>query len=462
LFAGLTYFSISDFHEASTQLLNKDVASHIATFTSPFTNEGIDKKKADSVFYDAMVLSPSAEVYFLDTAGKVIAFHAEQKEIKQWMIPLSNIQKLILSQGKEYIKNPDPKDPGSNKIFSAAEVWNQSKKLGYIYVILGSNKSMSQILFKNYFGSLLIKIAFVIIILSILFTFFYINRIQKSFMGMIKILKRFQDGDFDARFPIKQNDELAPVTTAFNNMADLLVYNINKLTKSETERKDFVANISHDLRTPLSIARGYTETILMKNEKQISQLEQEEFLQLIYRKIRQVEHMVQQLFDLSKMEAIEFEPKKEPFIFSEVLQEIIYESSSSAKEKNITIDSKECQDASWIFADVAMMERVIQNLIVNAIKYTPQDGFIKINLIKESETLIFKIQNSGEIINEPMVKWFNNESESNLLNNRPSNSGIGLVIVKKILQLHKYKYEVISEASVGNTFIIHIPVSNNT
>ena len=459
LFMGITYLSTSNFHDASMQLLNKDVAAHIAEFTSPFRGGGIDKKKADSVFYNAMVLSPSSEVYFLDTAGKVIAYHADTKDIKQWILPLANIRKLIASQGKEYIKGPDPRDPENPKIFSSSEVFNNSKKLGYIYVILGSNKNITQMLYNTYFNGLIIKVLLVIIILSILFTFFYVNRFQKSFNHMLIILKKFQNGDFEARFTINENRELEPVTTAFNKMADLLVFNIDKITKSEKERKNFIANISHDLRTPLSIARGYTETLLIKKEKQISLEEEEEFLELVYRKILQVEHMVKQLFELSKMESVEFSPKKEPFIFSEILQEIVYESASAASEKNIVINSTKCEDDSWVFADVSMMERVIQNLLVNAIKYTPGNGWINVILLKESEMLILKIQNSGHTLNQQMVNWFNNPKDTDLLSNRPANSGIGLAIVKKILQLHKYRCEVVAE-NFANTFIIYMPVHN--
>ncbi|MEO6454419.1 MAG: HAMP domain-containing sensor histidine kinase [Ginsengibacter sp.] len=456
LFMGLTYYSTTNFHEASTQLLNKDVAAHIAKFTSPFENDGINKKKADSVFYDAMVLSPSAEVYFLDTAGRVIAYHAEEKEIKQWVVPLENIKKLIVSKGTVFIKNTDPKHPDVPKIFSAADVVYQSKSLGYIYVILGSNTDVTNMLYKSYFSNLFIKVFLLIIVVSIIFTFIYLNRFQKSFNHMIVVLKKFEEGDFRARFTSKEDDELAPVTTAFNNMADLLVYNIDRLTKSEQERKEFIANISHDLRTPLSIARGYTETLMMNDEKHVH--EQQEFVQLVYRKIRQVEHMVKQLFDLSKMESVDFTPKKEPFIFLEILQELIHASASSAAEKNININCSACTNSSWITADIGMMERVIQNLLVNAIKYTPENGSIIISIEQKMQTLIFKIGNSGHVLNADTVKWFNNLSDDTLLHNRPSTSGIGLVIVKKILHLHQYKFELITEESVGNTFIIHIPI----
>ena len=140
LFIIITYLATMHYHLASTQLLNKDVAAHIAKFTSPFNDNGINKQKADSVFKDAMVISPSAEVYFLDTNGKVIAFHAPPNNVQLWQVSLENVKKYIAAQGKEYIKAPDPRDPLHPKIFSAAEVSGKKGKLGYIYVILGSKQ----------------------------------------------------------------------------------------------------------------------------------------------------------------------------------------------------------------------------------------------------------------------------------------------------------------------------------
>ncbi len=459
LFMVITYFTTKNFHEASTQLLNKDVAAHIAEFTSPFTNDGINKRKADSVFKDAMVISPSAEVYFLDTAGKVIAFHPNEKEVRLWQLPLKNINRLIASNGQDYITGPDPRDPSNPKIFSAAKVKGKSKDLGYIYVILGSNKNVTNMLYTSYFGSLLVKVFFVIIVLSIIFSLVYLNRIQKSFNRMISVLERFQDGDLEARLNIKENEEFAPVTTAFNKMADLLVYNIDRLTKSEKDRKDFIANISHDLRTPLSIARGYTETLLMKNEKQVTQQQQEEFLQLVHRKLGQVEHMVKQLFDLSKMESAELVPNKEPFVPSEIVQEIIHTYQLTAGEKKVSLKCTQCQYHVWVNADIAMMERVFQNLIDNAIKNTLVDGEIQVSIVVSEKDLVFTIENSGSSIPADILNWINDsKDDGSFSGSRPAKVGLGLLIVKKILHLHQYFFKAESNAGIGNRFTIIMPV----
>ena len=213
LFAALTHYATTHYHLASTQLLNKDVAAHIAKFASPYDRNGINKRKADSVFKNVMVLNPSTVVYFLDSAGNIMDFYGPKKEIKLWKISLENINKYILSEGQEYIKSPDPKDPSNDKIFSAAEVKSNSKKLGFIYVILGSNeyKNVSEMLFSSHISNLAIKAFVFIIILTIIFSLLYINRIQRSFNSMINVLEKFQQGDFNARFKINNNDELAPV-----------------------------------------------------------------------------------------------------------------------------------------------------------------------------------------------------------------------------------------------------------
>jgi signal transduction histidine kinase len=459
LFISITYLSTTNFHQASTQLLNKDVAAHIATFTSPFQNDSINTKKADSVFYNAMVLSPSAEVYFLDTSGKVIAYHAKKADIKQWNLPLTNLKKLIASKGEAYIKGPDPKDPGNDKIFSAAEVIGKSGNLGYIYVILASNKSVSNLL-SSYVGSFLVKVFFIIIALSILIAFLYLRRIERSFNDVMLVLDKFQNGDLEARFKTKEHNDLGEITQAFNKMADLLVYNINSLKKSEKERKNFITNISHDLRTPLSIARGYIETLMIKkSNNDLSISEQETYVHIILNKIQQMDEMVNQLFELSRIDAVEFKAAKEPFVLSEIVQEMVKNFQLIAKQKNIDLKCTQCQYHVWINADVSMMERVVQNLVQNAVNNTPENGVIQIALSIENEELILKIQNTGRPMPEDLLKWINNSKEENRLTaDWSSTSGIGLLIVKKILQLHGSYLKAYTDNNTGNIFTFGMPI----
>ena len=222
VFTGVTYMATTNFYEASTQLLNKDVASHIARFISPYGRAGFDRHKADSVFYDAMVISPSAEVYFLDTSGRVIYFHGAPEEIKRAIIPLTDIHRYLESKGTRPISGPDPRDPAHRKIFSAAAVEGESGRLGYIYVVLGNQqyRSVTQMLYSSQVTPTVLLTVAAVLAISLLLTMLYLHRMRVRFDELVGVMgKRFREGDF-------------------------------------------IVNLSHDLRTPLAIARGYGETLL--------------------------------------------------------------------------------------------------------------------------------------------------------------------------------------------------------
>ena len=443
VFIIITYVSATNYYQATTQRLNKDVAAHIAKFTSPFGKKGLDKKIADSVFYDAMVLSPSIEVYFLDTTGNVIYYQAPDSAIRLRKLPLQNIKDHIRSQGLDYIKGPDPKNPDRQQVFSAAEVNNGLEKMGYIYVILGSNeyRKVSNSLFENHAVLLSLKVFGIVIFLSLLISLLYLNRIRKNFKKITSVLEQFSEGDYKARLKMNNFNEFSSIADGFNSMADMLVLNIEKLERSAKERKDFIANISHDLRTPLTIAKGYLETLNDElNNEEADKVKREEFVGVAYKKIQQLDSMVGQLFELSRMESSEFKPVKEPFVISDILEESVNAARKSALKKNIGITCTGCQDSYWINADIGMMERVIQNLIDNAVKYTQPSGVIHVGLIKNRNEVEVIVENSVSSPSNALFEWINSTKTTRTVNGKP-HTGLGIAIVIKILQLHGYLYK---------------------
>ncbi|MHA4807320.1 HAMP domain-containing sensor histidine kinase [Flavitalea flava] len=453
LFITLTYLATVHYYQATTQRINKDVAAHIAKFASPFDSTGLNRKIADSVFYDAMILSPSVEVYFLDTAGKVMYFHAPDSVIKVWQLPLDHIRQYINSGGLEYIKGPDPKLPGMEKIFSAAEVRHGNRNLGYIYVVLGGNnyQTISQMLFGNHVTSLAIKVSAIVVILSIVVSLFYLNRIKRKLIRITDVMTAFREGNYKARFDSGIFDEFSSLTGSFNTMADLLTHNIERLEMAEMERKNFLANISHDLRTPLTVIRGYVETLQGEsNSERLTSEKQEEITVLLHKKIRQMESMIMQLFELSRMESAEFKPAREPFNISEVMEEMTSDLRKPAEKKKIQLSSSGTHEMTWIDADIALMERVIQNLAANAIRHTPQHGWVHIKLEKKEQDILAIFENSSPALPEDLLQWINTNTNTIHKNtDLKARRGLGLAIVKKILQLHGYEIK----ASNTNGFV---------
>ncbi|WCT14274.1 HAMP domain-containing sensor histidine kinase [Mucilaginibacter jinjuensis] len=454
LFVYVTYSATSDYYQASTQLLNKDIASRIATLSSPFSKEGIDHKKADSVFKNTMIISPNTEVYFLDTMGNVKYYFAPDSLIKQRKVPVDKIE-AYLNDHLHLIKNIDPRDPDNPKIFSAAPVMVDDQNIGYIYVILVSKeyRNVAEFVFKSQVGGWATKGFFLLILVTVIFSFLYTSRLQKRYNNVIHILNQFRDGNLNVRFDVVKKDDFFPIADAFNRMVAMLDSNFSRLKLLEDERKNFLANISHDLRTPLAVARGYTETLLIESD--IDKAAQESYLEMVLNKILQVEKLVLQVFELSRMDAVNFEPKKEPFIFSEILQENIKGAEFQAKKKNIQIVCENCEDNSWVNADINMMERVIQNLLENAVKYAPDNGIIKISLARGPEKLIVQLENSGQPLPNPILSWVNDLSAEDALH-RPKEAGLGLALVKRILRLHNFSFFAKTSDEKFNCFTISI------
>jgi signal transduction histidine kinase len=461
-FVFISYLSVVHFYQASTQLLNKDVAAHIAKFTSPFDHGELNKQKADSVFYQAMVVSPSVEVYFLDTTGRVIYFHGARNDVREQVISMESIREYLNHKGQIYIKGPDPRDPSDPKIFSAATVQSSSGIIGYIYVILGSTeyRSVTNLIFKSHAAGLLLEIFLFILLATIVMTLLYLNRLERNFRKLIVVLRKFESGDLSARFQEKDKNELTPVTQAFNKMSGMLVDHIEKLKRAELERKDFTTNISHDLRTPLAIARGYAETLSLSLDKdRTGHSKNSDYAKLIISNIQTVEHMVQQLLDLSKMESAGMIIQKQPFVFSEIVLEFIHSLSLTVQGKKTEIKCVDCENAAWIYADIHMMERVVQNLLTNALKFTPENGQISIQLKNEQNDLVFEISNQGNPMPDSLLAWLN-ENKPDASATRPHSHGLGLVIVKTILQLHSFQMEAAFTAGVGNRISFRMPVTN--
>jgi len=406
VFTGITYIATTNFYETSTQLLNKDVAAHIARFTSPYGREGFDRQKADSVFYEAMVISPSAEVYFLDTTGKVIYFHGQPEEIKSRQIPLDQILRYLRVDGRQHINGPDPRDPEHPKIFSAAAVEGDSGRVGYIYVVLGNAqyRSVAMMLYNSEVTPAVLGTVAAILTISLLVTLLYLHRMRLRFDELVNMMgKRFREGDF-------------------------------------------MVNLSHDLRTPLAIARGYGETLLLKKEE-LSAVQAKEYTELVVEKIQQVEGIVNQLFELAKIESPNFEPHREPVVFSEMMGEVLRAVGARGR-----VEQRGVEEGAWIEADVAMMERVVQNLVVNALAYTPAGGRIGVALGREDGELVFRIENEGAALPDDLLEWINVRGAG-----RPGRPAIGLAIVRKILDLHGYGFR--AESGGGwNRFAVKMGV----
>jgi signal transduction histidine kinase len=228
-----------------------------------------------------------------------------------------------------------------------------------------------------------------------------------------------------------------------------------KLSSVDKLRKEMIANISHDLRTPLTSLSGFIETLYLRR-KDITLPEREQYLTIAMKESDRLKKLIDDLFELSKLEANQVNMNAEAFPIAELLQDVIAKYEVICQEKGITISSNLSEQTPWVVADIKLIDRVLQNLLDNAIKYNLEaDGRIDLILQKVDNQLFIKVHNLGKTIDPSVLpqlfdRYFKISSSDN-------STGLGLAIVKKIVDLHQS--EIIVESQNGETtFSFYLPI----
>jgi signal transduction histidine kinase len=219
-------------------------------------------------------------------------------------------------------------------------------------------------------------------------------------------------------------------------------------------RRELVSNVSHDLRTPLASIHGYLETVMMKQDS-LSKEEVHKYLNTSLQSTDRLRTMVDELFDLSKLESKERKLNLEKMSLGELLSDVTNQFRVNASEKNIQLVSNIPVDLPLVMADVALMDRVIQNIIGNSIKFCNSGDSIVVSAGAEGSRVWVEIKDSGVGISEEDLPHIFNRFHKGKTDR--SGTGIGLAIVKSVLELHKASYQVHSKSNEGTSFKFSLP-----
>ena len=443
------------------QRLNAEMASHIISEVKPFLNGEITEDATDEIMHHMMAINPSIEVYLLDPEGNILNYVAPYKKVKLSSVSLEPIGDFIETEGQECILGNDPRNPGENKVFSAAPVYENEELIGYVYVILAGEdyEEVSAITQSSLLWDLGIKSSLITILVAFIVGMVAIWYITSNLHHIILAFRRFQGGDMNARITRDfGKSEFSQLATTFNDMADTIKGNIENLKSMENLRRELVGNVSHDLRTPLAVIHGYIETLIIKHDTYTSE-ERAKYLNVILESTEKLKKLVEELFELSKLEAKQITPKKEPFYINELIQDIIHKYELIIKERNIEITPIFEKDISLVHADLSLIERVLQNLIDNAIKFTPSGGKITLETNDLDRYVEIRVTDTGKGIPEEQIpfvfdRYHIGDKRLSLDNN---STGLGLAIVKKILEIHDATIRLKSQLNQGTSFAFQLP-----
>jgi two-component system OmpR family sensor kinase len=467
----LTLFTTTRHIQEVNQELNHSLAEHLVQEKILMRNGQIDQAALEDVFHMLMVINPTIELYLLDPEGKILAYSAPPGSVKRKRVSLDPIRRFLSGSWSLPILGDDPRDLTRQKIFSVQPIEPASDRTGlnqgYLYIVLASEEydSVAAMVRRSYILRLSTAIAAAGLVCALLGGLFVFNLLTRRLHRLAVTMDRFKQTssaetlDLAGRARAGRGDEIDRLALSFEEMAERIGQQMRALQEKDELRRVLVANVSHDLRTPLATIHGYLETLLLK-EGQLTSEERRQYLEIATKHSERLGKLISALFELSKLESRETGLRIESFSLAELAQDVIQEFQLIAREKSIHLRADFGEKLPFVRADISLIERVLENLIENAIRHTPRRGSVTVSLEPDDGSVRVRVGDTGCGIPEEALPHifdrFYRVPGADV--DRPlRGTGLGLAITKRILELHGSAIDVVSRLRQGTVFTFCLP-----
>lgn len=455
------YCEITDTNTARVeQTLYKGLAEQIIHYSDDLQEGKISRSALEPAFHSLMLLGPSYEIYITDMQGQLQVYAADPAVIKRNSIGTAPLEAFI--SGSNFpIYADNPRSETLQKLFSAAPIYRDNAQIGYVFVILAGDKYDSVVKDMSV-DSDVYKILFALItffLLALMLLGFIFARIVKPISQLDTDMTNFVNADFSRVSATPPSKNAAKeIINLHNNFASLegKIYNqLTQIKSTEQLRREMLSHISHDLKTPLASLKGYLETWLI----QYGNAAGVDFIKVAEKNANQLQRLVEQIIELAQLDSNTVSLYQEPVAIAELAQDVLSKFQLQAEKQHVALSVEPKDPSLQAIADIAKLERVLTNLVDNALRHCQDGDSIKIQLKHKNNQVIISIADSGMgIPKEEVNKIFDAHYRAkNTINGSQGNSGLGLAIVEKLLSLHHSKITVTSVLTKGTTFSFALP-----
>lgn len=288
------------------------------------------------------------------------------------------------------------------------------------------------------------------LVVSFITVYYLSYRLTRPLRDMAKATQHYAQGDFSYKVKVRGHDEVAQLGEAFNSMA-------MSLSVLESSRRSFVANVSHELKTPMTSIGGFIDGML---DGTISEDRYEYYLKIVSDEVKRLSRLVTGMLNMSKLEAGEMNMNLKSFDICADIFKTLLSFERKINEKSIDIQGLETMESTLVTADEDLMMQVVYNLIDNAVKFTPEHGYIAFKTYRDKEKMFVSIKNSGAGIEreeaEKIFERFYKIDKSRSYDVK--GAGLGLYLVKSIIELHGGQIVVDSRVGEYTEFVFWLPV----
>lgn len=437
-----------------------------------------DAVRMKQIAAHVMAINPAVEVYLLDETGRVVAHALEARPRENPVgvqVDMAPMQRLLRAAADERdvrlpVFGTDPRMAGRLNSFTVAPVAGPGGKMGYLYIVLNGQKAQSasaSLSNSDALRATALGAAAATLLAAAVLAIAWLQ-LTRPLRRLTRELQGFRIDGEPAAVPA-EGDEIGVLRHAVLAMQRRIALQFQRLEDADRQRRELTSNISHDLRTPLSSIQGYVETVLLRGEA-LGPEQRAVHLRTALRHTELLGKRIADLFELSKLDAGRVLPRQEVFCLAELLQDVLQNYRLAAQQRGVELQLSAGSHAmARVQADIAMIERVLQNLIDNALRHTAAGGQVELAIEDRGEFLQISVSDTGSgIATQHLPHIFerywraadatDSTNATDTGDSAPATSaGLGLAIVKRILDLHGSAVRVRSELKRGTRFEFLLP-----
>ena len=443
------------------QELHRDLAAALAPRFQPHLMADIDSAAIQRTINGLTQVNRRIDVYLLGPEGM----------IKSWFIdargrPLEpSVETAVLdgflAGAPLPLLGPDPARPGARRPFSVAPIAIMGEPGCYLYLVLQGERYdavAASARRRSLAGPALGGLALAFLVAALVGVAAVVL-LTRPLGRLAETVGAFERGGLAVRADASGRGEVGRLGAAFNRMAAQIEAQVEALRRTDAQRRDLVANVSHDLRSPLAALRGYLETAHVVGDRAGPE-ERRTYTERALRAAERLSDMVTDLFDLARFDAAEVRAELEPTALAELVADVVAEGQGRAEACGVALRVRAEDGLPLVPADARLAERAVSNLVDNALRHTPPGGSVSVDVARaDGGGVSVAVRDTGEgIAPDVLPRVFERFVRADA-SRTGGGAGLGLAIVKRIVDLHGGTVRVESVLGAGATFTATFPAT---
>ena len=445
----------------------------------------LNREDTENLFEKMLLLDPRSAIYLLDSTGRIRAGYTKERSISgRASIALAPIERLLSAPLGETVFGDDPEFADSRRLFAAAPLVSTSAvtssgprqlPTGYVYVLMRPpTADVRQTLLSSYANRSAFAVAVGGALATALLVFAVLMLITQPLRRLTDAVDAVSATGLNAASDSAEaiaavslphdryesrNDEIGRLARAFRAMVNRLREQMQQVKRMDSTRREWIANVSHDLRTPLTSLIGHLETVQLRAER-LNDAERARFLDVALKNAQHLDRLSSSLFDLARLDSDDLPLDKSPSHLGELLDDLIARFVPAAESQRISLKVEYAQGLPLVIVDAALVERAVSNLLDNALRYTPTGGQITLSAQVQNSGVALAVADTGSGIDPAILGHvFDRFFQGSGHREGRGHAGLGLAVVQRVAQLHGGSARVANDAQTGGAvFTLWFPL----